>query len=97
MKTAAVISFLMALVLLGLGIGGYMVENGTQASMERMNAEMHYLNSHSAYGDSQLAEMIANHHAETQTESFQAIGGVVFMIAGFALWSKRNQKGVDRT
>lgn len=111
-RTAAIISFLMAIILLAVAISNWV--NDQSASKERMDAEFRYLKrSEDAAAlalqlelkhnnllaedaralersnDAALQQMYKEHHDLQQAETFQAIGGVIFLIAGFAMWSRR--------
>lgn len=85
-RTAAVISFLAAFVLLAIAISNWASDQ--TASKERMDSEFRDLSRHDY---ASLDQEIAEHHEAEQTEALEAFGGAVFLIAGFALWSRKRE------
>lgn len=83
-RTAAILSFLMAVVLFAIVITGLV--NDSKASSERLDAGFRDLERHDYAAIDRRGEEI---RAEGQAEALEGIGGAIFLIAGFALWPRR--------
>lgn len=86
MKAAAILSFLVALILGGTSFSGwYDDQRDRPAYLRELSHDFDRRNS--AAMDQYIAEARGKEH----TQALEAIGGAVFLIAGLALWSKRPQ------
>jgi hypothetical protein len=84
MRGAAIISFLVALVLIGVAYSDW--HEGAQNAAHDMEESFRELNR----GDTAaLDQRLAEKREAERTQAIEAIGGVAFLIAGLALWSKR--------
>ena len=85
MKAAAVICFLVALILFGTAIAGF--HNDIAGAPDRSHQE--FADTHD---DTAFYRDIHEHHDAQQATMFEALGGVVFLIGGLVLWNSGKKK-----
>jgi hypothetical protein len=89
MRAAAILSFFVALILIGTALSGWYDEE--QGSSEHISEEFRQLERRDYTA---LDQSIAQSREREHVQALEAIGGVMFLIAGLVLWSKRPLKAM---